>query len=248
MTPGMITGLQHSGVPATGRKVMIAEERENVRAPVVFWGALAALLAIVAPASATPVRFDNPDAGQPNHFAWMQGDAFTTTTWLDITKPASDQGGLSGPSSVAQFEFIGQFGDANLTALGAEVGQLFLFTLAVGLGAEISDSTLNFSPIAIHTIFEDQTVLSLIPEGGDRYLGVAFDDKDGLAHYGWIGVNREGPDLHTFAWGYETEALTPINAGIPTPGSLALLAIAGALCGLRRRRRVQILLRKQPSL
>lgn len=224
---------------------MIAEERDNVRAPVVFWGALAALLVIVAPASATLIRFDNPDAGQPNHFAWTRGDAVTATTWLDITKPASDQGGLVGPSSIGQLEFNGHFVDANFTSLGAQVGQLFLFTVAVSFGDEISDSTLNFSPFAIHTIFGGQATFSLIPEFGDWYIGVAFDDNDSLTHYGWIGVNREGLDLHTFAWGYETEPLTPINAGIPTSGSLALLTIAAALSGPRRRRGAQAVLRKQ---
>ncbi len=178
---------------------MIAEERDNVRAPVVFWWALAALLAIVAPASATMVRFDNPDAGQPNHFAWTRGDAVTATTWLSITKPATDRGGLDGSSSVAQLELNGQFVDDNLTSLGAQA-------VSVRFGAEISDSTLNFLPFAIHTILQDQTTFSLIPEGGDTYF-VAVDDKDVLAHYGWIGVNREGPDLHTFAWGYEIELL-----------------------------------------
>jgi hypothetical protein len=225
---------------------MIERERDNTRAPAVSWWALTAVLAIAGSASAEPVRFDNPDAGEPNHFDWTRGDGFTATTWLDITKPATDQGGLSGTSSVAQLEIDGEFFDASITPFGAAVAQFFLLTVSVGLGDEISDSTLDFSPFAIHAIFDAQAVFSLIPEGVERYLGVSFHDQDDVVHYGWIGVNREGADLHTFAWGYETEALTAINAGIPTPGSLALLAIAGALSGPRRRRSVRIFLRRQP--
>ncbi len=218
---------------------MFEEERENVRAPVVFWAALAALLAIVVPASATPIRFDNPAVGQPNHFDWTSGDAFTATTWLDITRPASDQGGLGGPSSVAQLGFDGQFVDANFTFSEALVGQFFLFTAPVGFGDEISDATLNFSPFAIHTISGSQFILSLISDEAVSYIGVAFDDMDGLAHYGWIEVIRSGSHLQSFAWGYETEPLTPIAAGIPTPGSLVLLTVAAAISGPRRRRRVR---------
>ena len=51
---------------------------------------------------------------------------------------------------------------------------------------------------------------------------------DGV-HYGWVAVERDyGIWLDAFAWGYETEAGTPIQAGaVPAPGTLAALVFGG---------------------
>jgi hypothetical protein len=78
---------------------------------------------------------------------------------------------------------------------------------------------------------------SLIPEGIPAYLGARIQNLDGGAgfHYGWIGVIRDGGDLQAFAWGYETDVGVPIAAGIPEPGTLAMLAFGAALVASRRR-------------
>ena len=54
-------------------------------------------------------------------------------------------------------------------------------------------------------------------------------------HYGWIGVIRNAGNLQAFAWGYESDLNTPIAAGVPEPGTLAMLAFGAALALGRRR-------------
>ena len=81
------------------------------------------------------------------------------------------------------------------------------------------------------------TGISLIPEGIPAYLGVRISNLAGGAgwHYGWIGVIRDAGNLETFAWGYESDIDTPIAAGIPEPGTLAMLALGTVLVARRRR-------------
>jgi len=81
------------------------------------------------------------------------------------------------------------------------------------------------------------TGISLLPEGVPAYLGVRISNLAGGAgwHYGWIGVIRDAGNLETFAWGYESDIDTPIAAGIPEPGTLAMLALGTVLVARRRR-------------
>jgi hypothetical protein len=216
---------------------MNGEERERVGAPAIAAVALAALLGGTANASASWVRFDNPEFGQQDHFDWTWGDALDPLSWLDITMPSSDQGGAAGPASVGQLYPDGQPGVmSNETMGGAQVGRLFQLTHAVSYFDEISDSTLSFFDFSVHAVATDLSIASLIPEGVESYIGVAFLD-DLATHYGWIGVVRTGLELETFAWGYETEPDTPIPAGAPAPGALALLVVAALTTPMRRTRR-----------
>ncbi|MHC4106576.1 MAG: hypothetical protein ACYS0D_05465 [Planctomycetota bacterium] len=219
---------------------MNGEERERIGAPAIAAVALAALLGSTANASASWVRFDNPEFGQQDHFDWTWSDALDPLSWLDITKPSSDQGGMAGPTSVGQLYPDGQPGVmSNETMGGAQVGRLFQLTQAIAYLDEVSDSTLSFFDFSVHAVATDLWIASLIPEGAESYIGVAFLDDDQATHYGWIGVVRTALELETFAWGYETEPNTPIPAGAaaPAPGALALLVVAALTAPMRRNRR-----------
>jgi hypothetical protein len=74
-------------------------------------------------------------------------------------------------------------------------------------------------------------------DGGIDYLGVEFEIS-GATHYGWLEI--ESAETFTFAlvhrWAYETEPGVGIVAGIPEPGTGALVLV-GATLGLAARRR-----------
>lgn len=206
-------------------------------------GALAAAAAIAAgtQAYAMPVRFDNP-AG-PGHFDWIpEIIGFPSSSTLDITRPANDQpyeGVLQqGPGLLRQQDFnpspgtvgalLGYGGDVNV-----EFGYQGVYRFVEGLPSG------TLIPSGRPWYFRAYTDISyfglpgLIPEGVETYVGVKFQQFG--TYYGWIGVVRTGTFLDAFAWGYETDAGTPVAAGAPEPGTLALLAFGAA--ATRRRRR-----------
>jgi hypothetical protein len=194
------------------------------------------------------VSFVNPAEGEPGHFDWelWAGDG-SPSTWLDITRPSTDQTGLVGPMSVGQV--VTNFGNPpdvfNVTTSGASVvtGDIGLypgFTVSLASGTEI-DGSFTYASESIHawwSFFFLETI-SHFADGEAGYMGVRFSDVDG-DHYGWIGVVPHDLDPHVFdafAWGYETEPMTPIAAGaVPAPGTLAALAL-GAAAALGRRKR-----------
>jgi hypothetical protein len=84
--------------------------------------------------------------------------------------------------------------------------------------------------------------------GGDfardatTYFGVIFTDDLDDDHIGWVEVEVDMNDSDSYikfiAWGYETDADTPISAGaIPEPSSLALLACGAAGLVAKRRKK-----------
>ncbi len=192
------------------------------------------------------VRFDNPAEGDPGHFAWTFSADENALSWLDITMPSTDQAGLVSPMSVGQLYAGADYYVSNLTEGGAAVlyrSGVGVLTTSMVAGTIIDEyvDLPNFtawSNAAYHSyyyFFAGQFTYI----NSREYLAVRFEAGDGM-HYGWIGVTvTEINDVHTlsaFAWGYETDPMTPIAAGaVPAPGTLAALAF-GAVA-LRRRKR-----------
>ena len=195
--------------------------------------ALAAAAAIAAgtAAYAVPVRFDNPPHGQPGHFHWAS--ATPNQNLLDLTLPAADQpgyyAGLTGLhhtyydnwSEVESIDWQAYYGARIQTDSPQYYGGY-----AVGLNA--GDAVPNPSGVCYdpfnselfcfdYRAYVYSLGFSNIPEGVSAYLGVRLGGYTcqtyGTCQYGWIGVVRTGAELEAFAWGYETEFMTPVAAG-----------------------------------
>jgi hypothetical protein len=201
---------------------------------VVFAAAGLAALILAAPAQADPIRFDNP-AG-PGHFVWYGGGG--TGIGLNVTLDAASQTGAPPGSPVPIFNQIE--GSTSKTVAGYATG----YDLQVAgsparflVGVDYLDPipsgyAWRYSGWMHHNNYPDQTQL---PVGVETYLGLHFPLEDGT-HNGWIGVVMDSSyNLDAFAWGYETAPGVPIAAGVPEPGTLALLAL-GVMAALRRRR------------
>jgi len=213
--------------------------------------ALAAAAAIAAgtAAYAAPVRFDNPAHGEPGHFHWP-GDA--AGPYLDVTLPAAQQPGdyYSSQSTVRQNVTGGlsswySYGPPNGGKLGVltatEAGGFYgpLVFSAGDLIPVPGGGTYYGRPFSDDAGYLHYPGYTFLPEGVPTYLGVLWGATYGGgsfsdSQYGWLGVERTGAEVELFAWGYETEPGVAIPAGIPEPGSLALLAF-GACAALRRR-------------
>jgi hypothetical protein len=224
--------------------------------------ALAAGAAIAAgtQAYAAPIRFENPPPGELNHFEWGTGFAYYNALYIHL--PAEQQGTamyfdyygfpIRGPRSASR--------SAEWYYYGWHPAFVTLGWLSVPPTADIQTDTGDYgfawgftagetipSPLALWDntyigasrgkVRDPSTNFSLLPEGLPAYLGVRISNLAGGAgwHYGWIGVIRNAGDLQAFAWGYESEINTPIPAGIPEPGTLAMLAFGAALVAGRRR-------------
>jgi hypothetical protein len=204
-----------------------------------------AAIAAGTQAYADPIRFDNPAPGDPGHFDWQQGDGYNPLTWLDITRPSTDQGDYYYAYSNAPLvgQYFGEqpyvnydFGPSGYVAKQYMGFPIYYHLTKAFAGGAVIDGSQYFDSLSDHVVdlsYYGYGVYSFFDITA-RYMGVAFEDYNGRTHYGWIGVTRNGTDLDAFAWGYETTAFTPIPAGIPEPGSLALLAL-GALAAVRRR-------------
>ncbi len=199
------------------------------------------------------VRFDNPAEGDPGHFAWTFSADETALSWLDITRPSTDQDGLVSPMSVGQLYGAG-FAPDNFTEGGASVLHLLEFdflTTSVVAGTIIDEylppgdgdartAWSNDTPYNAYHSYYYLFVGASTDINSGEYLAVRFEAADGM-HYGWIGVTTTYVDyvyeLSAFAWGYETDPMTPIAAGaVPAPGTLAALAFGAVALGRRKRK------------
>ncbi|RJQ20604.1 MAG: PEP-CTERM sorting domain-containing protein [Nitrospiraceae bacterium] len=150
--------------------------------------------------------------------------------YLDITKPASEQVGVTEG-------FLGSL-DRLYFYYGRIVGGIgsnFMVANKSGYdsfaGGEIIDGSLNFSGSG-EVMFSSYTKYFGVKLPGDRFGWIMANlDADG-------GFNR---DFSALAWGYETEPGVGIAVGAPMapePGSLAMLATGAAvLVGSKRLRR-----------
>ena len=199
--------------------------------------AAGATIAAGTQAYAGPIRFENTAA-----FVWTAASGHDV---LDVTLSSAVQPGVAGTPSA----FV-RTGDAYAQMVyrstpGSRVQGTLLggygFLVGVNGGDAIPTAgTTPFGAAYIHTnyyyAYYYAGVRTLLPEGQVTYLGVSFDPGDGV-HYGWIGVVRTGQEVDAFAWGYETDPGVPIAAGVPEPGTLALLAFGAAGLAVTRRRR-----------
>ena len=210
------------------------------------WLLAMAAVAVVAggtQAWADPIRFDNP-AG-PGHFDWYGGTA-EVPIGLEVMVDAASQNGafddvpgeFQQTNSLASNDIVSGGTGTEMLEVGG-YGDLFIVGVNEGV---LIPSGLSWSSFGY--IYHPSVGTELTP-GVETYVGVEFTLGDGT-HYGWIGVvplwvsdaGGSGDDalgLDAFAWGYETEAGVPIEAGVPEPGTLALLAM-GAVGVLSRRR------------
>ena len=187
-------------------------------------------LVLVANTQASPVRHDNLPG--PGHYDW--GDTVGGPNWeLAIPLPAALQGGPQGLSGSFYHTNIDP-SDVGASASDGRIhvgGDFGVFLVGLNLGESIPAAyAWDASGFVLFEGFG-----SALPEGQQTYLGLSFDLGDG-DRYGWIGVVRDGHQLDAFAWGYETEPGVAIAAGVPEPGTLALLAFGAAGLAFRRRR------------
>jgi len=222
--------------------------------------AAGAALAAGTQAYGDPVRFDNPPPGEPGYFNWGTGYEYWKALYIQL--PPEQQGNQNypgeyggftrGPRSFSRtlewnyygwhpgFVAAGWFWEGTPNAdIQTDTGY-YGFAWGFEAGEMVPDAAALWDHTyyggSMGKIRDPNNGFSLIPEGAPAYLGVRISNLAGGAgwHYGWIGVIRTAGELAAFAWGYETELNTPIPAGIPEPGTLALLAF-GAAAVLRRR-------------
>ncbi len=181
--------------------------------------------AVAAPAGVTGVSIDIP-ASTAGYYLDIDGDGNYD---LNIYQSYGDTSLVFSQPATTGVITTNGVATSNL-ASGTLISALDTF----GYGAAIlaSDYPLyiaNYGPFG----FDSST-------GG--FIGLTFD-IGGSRHYGWVEVSPVDPSAvfptpmgQILGYGYDDTPDTGINAGVvPTPGSLALLALGAA--GIRARRK-----------
>lgn len=138
-----------------------------------------------------------------------------TTGW-DINPYAATGLSFFNATGTGMMRFPGvTTGSAGSLAAGSTVGAAGSFgSGAVVFGAAAGNWSLNAS----------------------NYFGFKFVASDGLTHYGWgrmvVGATASTRTLAEYAW--DNVAATGITVGIPAPGAVALMGLAGLVSRRRR--------------
>jgi hypothetical protein len=195
--------------------------------------AAAAAIAAGTQAYGEVIMFINPPEGEPGHFDWLALHAHSGSpnSWLDITRPSTDQGALVGPTSVGQITYTwgeDPFYDPTYcyTAGGASVtaepgAPLFGYTSPLDGGDTIDGAAGTFLNESAHWTFQwhymyGYVISTAFPFGEAKYIGVRFSDVDGY-HYGWVGVV-----LNFWSYYYDLDldaVITTTWISTPSPGA-----------------------------
>ena len=147
--------------------------------------------------------------------------------------PYSTSGGMN---------FFNSTGGGQMRRPGVTTGTAGNLALGTVIGAAGSFNT------STGNVYGTTTATGL--NGGWTYsseniIGFKFVAASGATHYGWMrflmgaigsaGLGNNAPTRTVVDFGYESVAGASIAAGVPAPGALALLGVAG-LAGKRRRR------------
>jgi len=185
------------------------------------------------------IAFENPDPGEEGHFNWRlhgRNEDPTFESWLNITRPSTEQFELQTGDSVGQlFAFNG--GDSqNFTMDGASVATFDGFggLSRAFTGGEVISADADFETFTVHALIADVELVSNFPEGELRYFGVQTQN----GNFGWIGAIRSGLEFRATGWAYETEPGVPINAGqVPVGGTAPILGLGLLFRRSRKRKR-----------
>ena len=192
-------------------------------------------------AYAVPVAHVNPPGA--GHFEWPSASPNEVDMqWLDLALSAQQQppvGAAYGPTRISQvpsvYGFVGAPSGIVQTQVGGQLGYP-IDLLGVSGGTPIPTPGAGWNGTDYGAYLSYPGYESTIPEGATTYLGLRFNGPG--YQYGWIQVQRSGDSLDALAWGYETDPGVPVaaGAGIPEPGTLAMLAVGAATMAGRRRR------------
>ncbi|MCC6428041.1 MAG: hypothetical protein IT435_14625 [Phycisphaerales bacterium] len=205
-------------------------------------------------AGAAVVMHDNSE----QTFKWTRGlfsgEPVYDGTFLDITKPASEQSGERRPGTIGRWYYPNQ--SSSYWALsflwgesGAEIARttdwvwidwqdLILKVkpardYAPGEFVTSSDNWIYQTDYYWHLPFDEKYETGSPGIGEPAYLGVRVKMADNQWHYGWIYFTDYQWPL---AWAYETEPNTPIQVPIPAP-SAGMLMLVGISRFIQRRSR-----------
>jgi len=206
-------------------------------------GALAAGAAIAGgtQAYAVPIRFDNPAQGEVGHFDWDDPSAPGLAVYLPASsQPApTDYYGGQLPGAVRE-EGGGGFYNVRGYSIRFAIADISGRLLIPVSSGQLIGPTTPVGPFygyqaRLYDLADGHG--TLLPEDTPAYIAFRWSQADGT-HFGWIGVelNSSTHLADAFAWGYESDPNTPIAAGAPEPGSLALLACGVAGVAIRRRK------------
>ena len=205
--------------------------------------AAAALACSTTLASATVIRFSNPN---PNNY-WVQTTMLAHGFGLDITQPASQSGAFSPITIDWERQYPAGSNDlttsnvycqpsVRLTTVALQVTNIFPDPVTfyvprdfpagavVGPGLNWSSS----ATLAWHFGFQQANWIV----GNSFTMGLQLTLADGI-HYGYANFILDPSEYDPTSWGYESDPGVPLTVPAPVGSSVLLIATSALL---RRRR------------